>query len=311
MSPLLLAGLAFLGVVCLGAIFILLFTGQDDKLDSRVKDLSAQIDPNAAMRFEQERAKTIAKGALPKIGEALMSDNESERTMLKSRMVQAGFYTQSAPGIFLTVKAFCTFVPVVIGLGAWGLGIGGDKVVACLIIGAIGSMLGLIGPSFWLDKRKAARQLALRRSLPDAMDIMVICLEGGLALPAAIARVSEELRVAHTLLAFELTICQREIQLGKSTGQALKEFSRRSDLDEVRSLSAVIQQAEKYGASMAKALRIHAETLRLKRTQKAEEEAAKAGTKILFPTLLFIFPAIFVVILGPAAFQIIAMFEKY
>jgi tight adherence protein C len=118
------------------------------------------------------------------------------------------------------------------------------------------------------------------------------------------------MRVAHPLLAFELNICQREIQLGKNTGNSLKDFALRSDLEEVRSLAAVIQQAEKFGSSMSKALRIHAETLRLKRSQKAEEMAAKAGTKILFPTLLFIFPAIFVVILGPAFFDILEMFSR-
>jgi tight adherence protein C len=146
--------------------------------------------------------------------------------------------------------------------------------------------------------------LLCRRALPDALDLMVICLEGGLSLPAALKRISAELRTAHTELAAELAIVQREIQLGRSPGDALKQMGIRSDLEEVRSLSSVITQAEKFGASLVKSLRVHSETLRLKRQQRAEEMGAKAATKVLFPTLLFIFPAIFVVILGPAAIQI-------
>ena len=140
--------------------------------------------------------------------------------------------------------------------------------------------------------------------MPDALDLLVICLEGGLSLPASLRRVGGELRTAHPLLALELNIVQREIQLGSSPGESLQKLGVRTDLEEIRSMAAVITQAERFGASLVKSLRVHAETLRTKRQQYAEEMAAKAAVKVLFPTLLFIFPAIFVVILGPAAFQI-------
>jgi tight adherence protein C len=163
----------------------------------------------------------------------------------------------------------------------------------------------MIGPGFYLDGRKKKRQTSLRRALPDALDLLVICLEGGLSLAASLRRVSSELRTAHPLLAYELNIVQREIQLGNSPGEALQKLGVRADLEEIRSMASVITQAEKYGASLVKSLRVHAETLRSKRQQHAEEMAGKAAVKVLFPTLLFIFPAIFVVILGPAAFQIV------
>ncbi len=164
---------------------------------------------------------------------------------------------------------------------------------------------GMIGPGFWLDRRKSKRQTSLRRALPDALDLLVICLEGGLSLPASLRRVGTELRTAHPLLARELTIVEREVQLGNSPGQSLHKMGVRTDLEEIRSMASVITQAERFGASLVKSLRVHAEALRTKRQQYAEEMAGKAAVKVLFPTLLFIFPAIFVVILGPAVFQIV------
>jgi len=185
-----------------------------------------------------------------------------------------------------------------------------DSVSKGLIIGALGGVVGMIGPSFWLDRRKSERQLAFRRALPDAMDVLVICLEGGLSLPAAFKRVANELRGAHPSLAAELLIVEREIQLGRSTGEAMRQFGERADLEEVRSLASVIIQSERFGASLVRALRVHADSLREKRLQHAEEMAQKAATKILFPTLLFIFPGVFIVILGPAVIHIIELFKR-
>jgi len=172
-----------------------------------------------------------------------------------------------------------------------------------------GQRIGMIGPSFWLDRRKKRRQTAFRRALPDALDVLVICLEGGISLTGAIRRVAGELRTAHPLLASELNIVQREVQLGLSSGQALRGFADRCDLEEIRSLASVIIQTERFGASLVKALRVHAETLRIKRLQRAEELAQMAATKVLIPTVLFILPGLFVVILAPAAIQIMAAFD--
>jgi tight adherence protein C len=138
----------------------------------------------------------------------------------------------------------------------------------------------------------------------------VICLEGGLSLQGAIRRVAAELRAAHPVLARELNIVQREIHMGRSAGDAIRQFAARADLEEVRSLSSVILQAERYGASLGKALRVHGEALRVKRLQYAEEMAQKASTKMLFPTLLCIFPGIFLVVLGPAMLHVIRIFSR-
>jgi tight adherence protein C len=134
-------------------------------------------------------------------------------------------------------------------------------------------------------------------------------VEAGLSLPSALVRVSSELRTAHPMLAAEMTIVHREVQLGNSTGMSLRNFADRFDLEEVRSMASVILQAEKFGASIVNALRVHADALRRKRFQQAQERAQKATVKLLFPTVLFIFPAIFFVILGPAAFDIMEVLQ--
>ncbi len=242
------------------------------------------------------------------MGASLLPKDETERTRLQTRLIYAGLYGRQAMPIFLGVKLLLMVSPALIGLVAGVLGI--IPLFHGLIVGAALGLGGMVGPSFWLDRRKAARQTAFRRAIPDALDVLVICLEGGLSFPAAIRRVAGELKTAHPLLARELQIAQREIQLGRSAGEALREFADRTDLDEIRSLASVVIQAERFGASLAKALRVHAATLRERRLQYAEEMAQKAVIKVLFPTLLFIFPGIFIVILGPAAIQILEMFSQ-
>jgi tight adherence protein C len=240
---------------------------------------------------------------LPRVGTALVPTNDAERTLLNTRLIHAGLYSRQAMAIFLGVKVLLMVSPALIGLAAGSVGLAPLR--SAVVVGGCLGILGMVGPSFWLDFKKSERQTAFRRALPDGLDVLVICLEGGLSLQASIRRVGTELRTAHPALAAELAIVEREIQLGRSAGESLHQMGLRTDLEEVRTLASVITQAEKFGASLVKSLRVHAEMLRLKRRQHAEEMAQKAAIKILFPTLLFIFPAIFVVILGPAAIQIV------
>jgi tight adherence protein C len=259
-------------------------------------------DPDNSGPSHRPAANAFTQTTLPRLGTALMPTDEGEKTRLGTQLVHAGFYGRQAMAIFLGVKLILIVAPAAIGLfaGLTGLVPTTEAVLggACMGIG------GMIGPSFWLDARKKKRQTTFRRALPDALDLLVICLEGGLSLPGALKRVGAELRTAHPLLSLELNIVQREIQLGSSPGESLQKMGVRTDLEEIRSLASVIAQAERFGASLVKSLRVHAETLRTKRQQRAEEMAQKASVKVLFPTLLFIFPAVFVVILGPAAYQI-------
>jgi tight adherence protein C len=293
----------FLMASSLVLLISLLVGGSRSRLDDRLGELSGKEAPR-----EADSVKQLARTALPKMGAKLVPEDEESRTRLQARLVQAGYYSRQAMVLFLGVKMLMMVAPVVLGLVAGALGL--CQVTNGLVFGAILGMSGMIGPSFWLDRRKKVRQASFRRALPDALDVLVICLEGGLSLPGALRRVTSELRTAHPLLALELNIVQREVQLGRSTGEALRQFADRTDLEEIRSLASVIIQAERFGASLVKALRVHAETLRVKRLQYAEEMAQKAATKILFPTILCIFPCSFVVIVGPAAIQVVALFNN-
>jgi tight adherence protein C len=259
-------------------------------------------DPGYLAPASRPAPNTFTQTTLPKLGTALMPADEGERTRLSSALIHAGFYGRKTLPIFLGVKLILIVLPAAIGLSLGSIGV--LPTTEALLGGACLGIAGMIGPSFWLDGRKKKRQTTFRRALPDALDLLVICLEGGLSLPGSLKRVGSELRTAHPVLSLELGIVQREIQLGHSPGEALQKMGVRTDLEEIRGLASVIAQAERFGASLVKSLRVHAETLRLKRQQRAEEMAQKAAVKVLFPTLLFIFPAVFVVILGPAAFQI-------
>jgi tight adherence protein C len=293
---------AFLMTSSLMLLILLLVVGRNTRLETRLRDLTGQGSPAP----DDDVIMQIARSTLPKMGTALVPTDEGERTVLQARLLHAGLYSRPAMLLFLGVKMLLMVIPALIAVALCSLGL--VPMSHGLIGGAGLGMVGLVGPSFWLDKKKAQRQTSLRRSLPDALDVLVICMEGGLSLPGSLRRVADELQTAHPLLAAELDIVQREVQLGRSPGEALRQFGERSDLEEIRNLASVIIQADRYGAGLVKSLRVHAETLRLKRRQHAEEMAQKAGLKILFPTVLFIFPAMFVVILGPAMTRILRAF---
>lgn len=297
------ASAAFVMVSSLVLLVSLLVGGRRTRLDSRLRDLSGQGGP----AMDTITLGKIASTTLPRMGTPFIPTDEGERTKLQTRLIHAGLYRRQAMVVFLGVKVLL-IAPAFLCVAASLMGV--VTLWQGLIIGLCLGISGLIGPSFWLDRMKRKRQSNFRRALPDALDVLVICLEGGLSLSAGLRRVSTELRTAHPELASELAIVQREVQLGLTSGEALKKMGERSDLEEVRSLASVILQSERLGASLVKALRVHSESLRLKRYQRAEEKAAVAATKVLFPTLLFILPAVFVVVLGPAAFRLIEMLGK-
>ena len=144
-----------------------------------------------------------------------------------------------------------------------------------LLAGTACGIAATIAPGFWLDRLKRGRQTQIRRSLPDALDVLVVCLQGGLSVMAAMSRVARELAVAHPLLAVEMKIAERQMQMGQSAGEAIRGIADRFDLEELRGMAAVVKQAERVGSSVATALEVFAETLRLKRQQQAEEMAAQ------------------------------------
>lgn len=230
------------------------------------------------------------------------TQEEKRKKTLQDRMAHAGFYKSTAVWIFTTGRLVLFAMPIAIGYLAAGAGT--VPMSQGIIFGLMVGLAGTLAPSFWLDYVKAQRQKQIRRALPDALDVLVVCLEGGLSLSGSFARVARELATAHPMLAVEFQIIERQTQMGRTTGEAVRELANRFDLEELRSMASVIIQAERIGSSVAGALEVFAATLREKRNQRAEEMAQKASVKLLIPTAFCIFPAIFIVVLGPAMIQI-------
>jgi tight adherence protein C len=281
--------MAFGGVTSFILLLWYLFGDSPSRVEKRLASVSGQ---------QSSMKGTLQRSTLPRIGAMVMPENMTRREMLNRRVIQAGLYHKHSLGLVLGIKLLLMVCPIGIGIGLSGLGFLtlNEAVGFGAFIGLAGTLIPVIG----LNYLKSKRQKKIRRSLPDALDVIVICLEGGLSLPASFDRVACELRTAHPMLADEMAILKREIQLGNTTGEALKKFANRFDIEELRSMASVVTQAEKYGASVTKALRVHADTLRLKRHQNAEAMAQKAPVKLVFPTVLFIFPALYIVMMAPA-----------
>jgi tight adherence protein C len=294
----------FLLPIGLMVLFVAWKGNARQSITDRLETLSGHED----REISPVRTAPVSQQALPKAVELLNPVAGAERHLLQNKLIHAGLYNPGAMTIYLGVKLVLMLGPVAIGL-ALGL-LQTVPLSRGLLFGTLASGLGLVLPSMWLHRRTVARQLIIRRAIPDFLDVVVICLDAGLSFQASLQRVQGELEAAFPLFTFELNIVLREILLGISTGEALQRFAERSDMEEVRSLAGVVIQSERYGATLTKALYVHAKALRIKRTQAAEENGQRASVKILFPTILFIFPAIFIVILGPAMIQVYNMMAK-
>jgi tight adherence protein C len=171
--------------------------------------------------------------------------------------------------------------------------------------------LGYLVPDFWLGRRITSRQASIRLGLPDVLDMLVICIEAGLSVDQATTRTTEELRLGQPAISDELGLVVLEQRAGRARSDAWKQFADRTGVDSVRNLVSVLVQSELLGTSVAKTLRVHSDTLRTQRRQRVEEQAAKTTIKLVFPLVLFIFPSLFLVTLGPAVIIMSESFHKY
>lgn len=220
-----------------------------------------------------------------------------EMGRLQRRLTRAG-YPSAKAAVYFAVAEVVT--PIVFALGVlWYFGFARGGIFA-LLAAAVGYMV----PGLWLANRTAARQKQIRNGLPDALDLFIVCVEAGSALDQAIVKASEELAIAYPALAQELRLITTETRAGKPRLEAFKNFAARTGVDDVRALVAMLIQTDRFGTSIAQALRTHAEVSRTKRRQRAEERAAKLGVKLVFPLVFCLFPAMYVVVLGPAVIKI-------
>ena len=214
-------------------------------------------------------------------------------TSLQRRLALAGFHRAQATTYFTLSQ----IAGVAVLGGAPLLLMGNTRGMLMAVMGAV---LGYIAPGLILDLRISRRKLRIENGLPDALDLLIVSLEAGLALDQAILKCSEELTLAHPEVAEELRLINVECRAGKPRIEAFKNFAARTKVDDVRALVAMLVQTDRFGTSVAKALRTHAEVSRTKRRQRAEERAAKIGVKLVFPLVFCLFPAFYVVTLGPA-----------
>jgi len=224
----------------------------------------------------------------------------------QEKLVQAGFDTPTAPATFFFARVVSFVILPVLALA---FGPRTSFFVYALSI-AFAVFAGWIIPMGFLDRLVRQRQERIRRSVPDALDLMVVCVEAGVSLDAAILRVSREIRLGHTDLAHELSVVNRKTNAGIPRDTALRSLWQRTGVEELRTLVSSMIQSEKWGTSIATVLRVSAETLRRKRRQVAEKKAKQAPLKMTFPLVLFILPALFIVIMGPALVQVITEFGK-
>jgi tight adherence protein C len=237
--------------------------------------------------------------------ERVLPKSQAEISVLRQRLVRAGYRSDSAVTLFRGAKVL---IPLVLCALAFTTGAGSYSPFFVYLI-ALG--LGFLLPDFWLGNRITARQARIRRGLPDVLDLLVICIEAGLSLDQAVSRTADELNIAQPAVCDELSIVVLEQRAGAPRADAWKHFAERTNVDSVRNLVSVLVQSEKFGTSIAKTLRVHSDTLRTQRRQKVEEQAAKTTVKLVFPLVLFIFPSLFLVTLGPAAITVMESFDKY
>jgi len=244
---------------------------------------------------------SVAGSVLRRVGDAaaepFMPKSREAQSELRKRLGYAGIYSPSAFKLVTGAKALSLALGVVLGGIAAAYTVQG--LMLQMAVTSVGGIVGYLAPMIWLKSRIKSNRKQLTHGLADALDLMVVCVEAGLTVDAAMQRVGGEMALAHPAIARELGITHMETRVGLSRMESLKNLGVRTGCEALQSLAAMLIQADRFGTSIASALRVHAETLRNNRFHAAEELAAKASVKMSFPLVLFIFPATFIILAGP------------
>jgi tight adherence protein C len=294
---LLLPLLAFLVTsVLVGAVAFAFMPRGAGTIDRRLGEVTGTLGSSsfeAAADYER-----VVTDTLKRLANAAPRSSVSERSRLQQRLVTAGYRGTEALVVFAGIR---------VALALLGFVLVATPILMRpnFMLAPITCAFGYILPTMVLARVARARQHRIRLSLPDALDLLVVSVEAGLGLDQALQRVGQELEYAHPELCEELRLINLELRAGKARSDALHNLAERTGVDDVASLAAMLVQTDKFGTSVAQSLRVHSETLRTKRRQRAEEAAAKTGVKMVFPLVICIFPAVWVVTIGPAAIKFI------
>jgi tight adherence protein C len=280
-------------------------TGRSSRAEQRLDDFK---DPLARKRREEaagpgkkknDAMARMLEASAPMLAKPLQPKTEQQQSKLKLKLSHAGFRSEAAPQIFLGMKFIMLVIGVILGGGTTVALLGINQGSLFRIIMIAGGMFYFPDAIvFWLARK---RKESIFLALPDALDLMVVCVEAGLGLDQAMRKVAEEMKKSYRTMSDEFNLCNLQLQMGRAKQQVLQELGSRSGVDDLRSLASILIQADKFGSSIAQALRVQSDSMRTRRRQIAEEKAAKTAVKLIFPLVLFIFPGIGVVLVGPAA----------
>jgi tight adherence protein C len=267
-------------------------------------------DASGASALKQSDAMTkMLEKASPAFAKPLQPKSDAELSKLKAKLSYAGFRSEMAGSVFLGLKFAGLIAGLLLGGGTITSLRGVNQNSMIWTIGVAGAMFYL--PELIVNFLGKARKQAIFLALPDALDLMVVCVEAGLGLDQAMRKVAEEMRKTYRILAEEFAIANFQLQMGRLRVDVLHDLGARTGVPDLRALAAVLIQTDRFGSSVAQALRTQSDSMRIRRRQLAEEKAAKTAVKLIFPLVLFIFPGIFVVLVGPAAITMVReMFPK-
>jgi tight adherence protein C len=291
----------FIGIAAAVWAVLSLMTGKENRVSERLDVLK---DPRKRGEADKGNGMGAAlKRAAPALSKALKPKTELEANELKVRLSNAGYHSPNAATFFLAIKTGLLIAGVLTGggYGMWTYGLEYGALSSIVVAGGLGFYL----PELVLLLMRRSRMEQIFLSLPDALDLLVVCVESGLGLDAAMRRVSTELHDTATAVCEEFDYSNMQLQMGRPRREVLHDLGVRTGVDDMKALVAILIQADRFGSSVAQALRVQSDAMRIKRSQLAEEKAAQTAVKMIFPLVLFIFPGIFVVLVGPAAIMMI------
>lgn len=297
--------IAFLGLVFVavfGAVILVVRVFAANPIQDRLDAVVGRPAPVASDEPGQWLAKIIKlSGPLAKLS---LPDEGWEKSALRARFMNAGFRQASAPALYFAAKTALAITLPLIAFFVLSTSNAkyGTNTLLFWLLGA--ASVGYYLPNILLQNLVTKRQREVFESFPDALDLMTVCVEAGLAMDAALARVATEIGLKSAVLSEELQLVTLELRAGSSKEKALRNLALRTGVDDVDALVAMLIQSERFGTSIADSLRVQSDQLRTKRRQRAEEQAAKIALKLLFPLIFFIFPSLLVVLMGPAFIQI-------
>ncbi len=263
-----------------------------------IKETEVQI------QGKSQQWKIYFRQQINKLGEAVKPRNEADISQIKAKLVRAGYYGEKAPFAFLGMKTFMAILfPATCMILKFTI-LKTLPTAQLLLLVICGVVAGFFLPDYYLYERTKTRKREIFDGFPDALDLMVVCVEAGMGLDAAIKRVGDEIKLKYRALSEEFRLLSLEMRAGKARAEALRNLATRTDIEDVSSLATLLIQTDRFGTPVAQALRVHSDSMRTKRYQRAEEMAAKLPVKIVFPLILFIFPSLFVTIVGPAVIKI-------